>query len=148
MVLSRMNNHEYRTKQTYESYTFQPLMSFCNHLSNVLPKNQWGYRKGVSTESLLLYLTETWKINIDHGNVVGVIFIDFRKAFETVYHEVLFYKMQACGFYRNVLQWRVSYLKNRKQFVEPNGAKSQLYFVSHGVPQGSLLGRRLFFNIP
>ena len=37
-----------------------------NDLSNVLQKNQWGYRKGVSTESLLLYLTETWKINIDH----------------------------------------------------------------------------------
>ena len=29
MVLSKMNNHEHRTKQTYESYTFQPLMSFC-----------------------------------------------------------------------------------------------------------------------
>ena len=115
-----------------------------NDLSNVLQKNQWGYRKGVSTESLLLYLTETWKINIDHGNVVGVIFTDFRKAFESVYHEVLFYKMQACGFYGNVLQWLVSYLKNRKQFVEPNGAKSQIYFVSHGVQQGSLLGPRLF----
>ena len=33
MVLSKMNNHEHRTKQTYESYTFQPLMSFwCNTL--------------------------------------------------------------------------------------------------------------------
>ena len=115
-----------------------------NDLSNVLQKNQWGYRKGVSTESLLLYLTETWKINIDNGNVVGVIFTDFREAFESVYHEVLFYKMQACGFYGNVLQWLVSYLKNRKQFVEPNGAKSQIYFVSHGVQQGSLLGPRLF----
>ena len=29
MVLSKMNNHEHRTKQTYESYTFQPLMAFC-----------------------------------------------------------------------------------------------------------------------
>ena len=85
-----------------------------NDLSNVLQKNQWGYRKGVSTESLLLYLTETWKINIDNGNVVGVIFTDFREAFESVCHEVLFYKMQACGFYGNVLQWLVSYLKNRK----------------------------------
>ena len=52
--------------------------------------------------------------------------------------------MQACDFYGNVLQWLVSYLKNRKQFVEPNGAKSQIYFVSHGVQQGSLLGLRLF----
>lgn len=69
-----------------------------NDLSNVLQKNQWGYRKGVSTESLLLYLTETWKINIDHGNVVGVIFTDFRKAFESVYHEVLFYKCKPVAF--------------------------------------------------
>ena len=58
--------------------------------------------------------------------------------------EVLFYKMQACGFYGNVLQWLVSYLENRQQFVELNGVKSQLYFVSHEVPQGLLLGSCLF----
>ena len=32
MVLSKMNNYEHRTKQTYESYTFQPLMSFCKYV--------------------------------------------------------------------------------------------------------------------
>ena len=58
--------------------------------------------------------------------------------------EVLFYKMQACGFYGNVLQWLVSYLENRQQFVELNGVKSQLYFVSHEVPQDLLLGSCLF----
>ena len=52
--------------------------------------------------------------------------------------------MQACGFYGNVLQWLVSYLENRQQFVELNGVKSQLYFVLHEVPQGLLLGPCLF----
>lgn len=43
-----------------------------------------------------------------------------------------------------VLQFIVSYLENRKQFVELKGIKSQVYFLSHGVPQGSLVGPRLF----
>ncbi|KAL9972248.1 hypothetical protein ACROYT_G018519 [Oculina patagonica] len=76
-----------------------------SHLKTVLQKNHWGYRKGVSTESLLLYLSETWKINIDCGKVIGVIFIDFRKAFDSVDHDILFYKMQACGIYGNLLRW-------------------------------------------
>lgn len=118
-----------------------------NDFSNVLQKNQWGYRKGVSTESLLLYLTETWKINIDHGNVVGVIFTDFRKAFESVYHEVLFYKMQACGFYGNVLQWLVSYPKNRKQFVEPNCQISVIFCVTWSRTRLTAWSPP-FFNIP
>ena len=47
-------------------------------------------------------LSETWKLNIDNGKVVGVIFIDVRKAFDSVNHEVLSYKLQACGFYGNL----------------------------------------------
>ena len=46
------------------------------HLNEVLQKNQWGYRKGLSSESLLLYLTETWKQKMDEGKVVGAIFIE------------------------------------------------------------------------
>ena len=67
------------------------------HLENVIQENQWGYRKGLSTESSFLYLTETWKANIDKGKVVCVIFIDFRKAFDYVDHEILGFKMQGCG---------------------------------------------------
>ena len=40
MVLSKINNHKHRTKQTYESYTFQPLMSFCCHLNRNQSKNR------------------------------------------------------------------------------------------------------------
>ena len=64
---------------------------------------------------------------------MGVIFIDFRKAFDSVNHEVLSYKLQACGFYGNLLQWLNSYLEN-----------SELQYLSYGVPQGSHLGPCLF----
>ena len=46
--------------------------------------------------------TETWKANIDKGKVVGVIFIDFRKAFDCVDHEILGFKMQGCGISGNL----------------------------------------------
>lgn len=62
------------------------------NLNDVLHQNQLGYRKGISSESLLLYPTESWK-QMDEGKVIGAIFIDFRKAFDSVCPEILFYKM-------------------------------------------------------
>ena len=91
-------------------------------MADVLHKNQWGYKKGLSTESFLIYLSESWKLNIDNGRFVGVIFVDFRKAFDSVYvnHDVLRCKPQACGFCWILLHWLTSYLENRQQLVEIN----------------------------
>ena len=91
-----------------------------------------------------MYLTETWEANIDKGKVVGVIFIDFCKAFDCVDHEILGFKMQGCGIGGHLLVWLKDYLNNRKQYVEINGKKSKLLIVKYGVPQGSLFGPRLF----
>ena len=74
------------------------------HLNEVLHDNQWGYRKGISSESLLLYLTETWNHHIDQGKVIGAIFIDFRKAFDSVSPAILCHKLQACGISSNLFQ--------------------------------------------
>ena len=114
------------------------------HLNDVLHDNQWGYRKGISSESLLLYLTETWNHHIDQGKVIGAIFIDFRKAFDSVCPAILSHKLQACGISGNLFQWLNSYLSNRHQFVELNVVKSPVLEVKYGVPQGSLRGPRLF----
>ena len=52
--------------------------------SGIANENQWGFRKGRSMEGLLLHLTETWKEAINNGYYAGVIFVDFKKAFDSV----------------------------------------------------------------
>ena len=91
---------------------------------------------------MLLYLTE--KLSIDNGKVIGAIFIDFKKAFDSEDHNILGYKLQACGITGSLWEWFLSYLTNRHQFVEINGTKSNLREVEYRVPQGFLVSPRLF----
>ena len=119
-----------------------------NHLSshNLLSSRQWGFRKGHSTESLLLHLTEVWKEALDDGLKVGVLFIDFRKAFVCVDHTILGEKRKALGVSGDMWIWLMDYLANRSQLTQIDGAFSKSKPVKIGVPQGSLLGPRLFIT--
>ena len=56
---------------------------------NLSSKHQWGFKKKHSTELLMLKLTERWKQELDNAHVVGVLFIDFKKAFDSVCHNTL-----------------------------------------------------------
>ena len=112
--------------------------SIDKHLSSagILHLNQWGFKKGISTESLLLYPTETWKKAIDSGYKIGVIFVDFKKVFDTVDHQVLKYKLQALGIAGDLHEWIIDYLSDRKQYIEINGVRSSIRIVEIGVPKG------------
>ena len=120
--------------------------SLDNHLSEeeILHPNQWGFKKGISTESLLLNLTEKWKKAPDHGYKIGIIFADFKKAFDTVEHTVLKSKLLAARISGKFHDWLISYISDRSQYVLINGKRSGLRIVGIDVPQGSLLGPRLF----
>ena len=106
--------------------------------------NQWGFKKGVSTESLLLYLTETQKKAIDAGYKVGVLFVDFKEALDTADHAILKFKLSDLRVSGVFHEWIASYVHERSQYVNVNGARKKLRQIAIGVPQGSLLGPRLF----
>ena len=72
------------------------------------------------------------------------VFLDFRKAFETVDHEILLTKMHSLSVRGNVYALMASYLTEREQFVKVNSENSNLQIVKRGVPQGSTLGPLLF----
>ena len=146
-VSSNRENYRPLTMLNLTSKTLENIVcsSIDDHLidSGVLHPNQWAFQKGTSTESLLLLLTETWKKAVDQGNKVGMIFVDFKKAFDTSNHNILKDRVQAAGISGPFHEWIASYLTNRRQYVVVNGERSDIKLVEVGVPQGSLLGPRL-----
>ena len=111
---------------------------------SILYENQFGFRKKNSTVYALMEITERIKDTIDNGKFGCGIFIDLKKAFDTVNHEILLTKLEHCGVRGILLEWFKSYLTGRKQFVSFNGESSDLKDIACGVPQGSVLGPLLF----
>ena len=104
---------------------------------NILFQNHFGFRKNNSTSFALIEITEKIKETTDNKKYGCGIFIDLRKAFDTVNHEILLKKLEHYGIRGKALIWFRSYLTNRKQYVSLNGVCSESKYITCGVPQGS-----------
>ena len=92
----------------------------------------------------LLEATNNWAYNIDRGNVNAVVFLDLKKAFDTVDHAILLSKLDAYGFESDTCNWFKSYLTERNQKCSVNGHFSSPRSLACGIPQGTILGPLLF----
>ena len=98
-----------------------------------------------STQSLLLHLTDVWYRSLDAGHLVGIVFLDISKAFDTVNHSALLSKLKhQFGFDGSSCEWFSSYLFDRHQAVSMNCACSSFQTTTSRVPQGLVLGPSLF----
>ena len=110
----------------------------------VLFINQFGFRKGNSTTYALIELTERIRNSLDKGNFGCGIFIDLKKAFDMVNHDILLAKLNHYGIRGVIWNWFKSYLTGGQQYVYLQGESSEIREITCSVPQGSVLGPLLF----
>ena len=112
--------------------------------SRLLYELQFGFRKHHSTTLALIETTDSIRRLIDEGNYVLGIFVDLTKAFDTVDHEILLYKLETYGIRGHANAFFRSYLTDRQQYTVINKTQSNTSVINCGVPQGSVLGPLLF----
>ena len=103
---------------------------------SLLHREQSGFRKSHSCHTALIKLTDTLYKELDNGNLTGIVFIDFKKAFDLVNHDILLNKLQLYNFDKYTIKWFKSYLNDRSQKVQFQTNISNAYAIKSGVPQG------------
>ena len=126
-----------------EKIVYKRLNSFLTS-NNILNPSQFGFRKKYSTDFAITKLLDKVIQSLSKKEHVIALFMDLSKAFDTIDHDILLYKLNNYGIRGIVLSWLKSYLSNRQQFVSINNVESSRLNIKCGVPQGSILGPLLF----
>ena len=129
--------------KVFEKIVYDQLYAYLSD-HEIICKKQSGFRSIHSTVTALLEATDSWALNIDQKKINAVVFLDLKKAFDTVNHEILLSKLKNYGILDNSYNWFESYLDNRAQKCFVNGSLSKTLSLSCGVPQGTILGPLLF----
>ena len=131
------------TSKVLEQLIYDKIYS---HISNFISNSQFGFMRNRSSVQQLLDTIINTKYQSD------VIYLDIRKAFDSVSHNELLIKLKAIGISGHLWLWFKSYLLSRQQCVKIRHNNSSLLPVLSGVPQGSILSPLLFLiyinNIP
>jgi len=113
--------------------------------NGLMCERQSAYRKSHSTETALLKVTADVLEALDSGHTCILVLLDLSAAFDTLDHEILIKRLETTfGITGNALSWFVSYLSDRFQSVTIDGRVSSPQRLVYGVPQGSVLGPKLY----
>lgn len=126
-----------------EKWVETSMSNFCDTFS-LLSTVQYGFRRQMSTITLLEDFADCIHEALDKNNIALALFLDLSKAFDTIDHSLLLNKLYNMGFRGPFYQFFQNYFKDRFQMVKIMNNFSSPERVQFGVPQGSTLGPMLF----
>ena len=129
------------------NYTLNVLWLLSSYIEqhNMLSEHQYGFRSGLSTSLAIYDMHENFLQNTEKELTTCAVFCDLSKAFDTLDHQMLLWKLEHFYGIRGLShKLLTSYLQDRHQYTVVGGYRSTTQGVSLGVPQGSSLGPLLF----
>lgn len=126
-----------------ELSVYEQLLEYFNN-NKLFMGYQSGFRQNHSCETAVQLTINKWQLSIDENKFVVAVFLDFKRAFETIDRQILLDKLNYYGIKGNVHKWFQQYLSNRLQITKIGKATSDPLTNNIGVPQGSILGPLLF----
>lgn len=111
--------------------------------NEAIPKHQFGFRKQHSTIEQVHRVCDKIRHSLETKEYCSAVFLDIQQAFDKVWHKGLLSKIKTLlpHTYYTLMN---SYLSNRMFQVRESGDASDIYDISAGVPQGSVLGPILY----
>ena len=129
--------------KVFEKVVYNQLSEYLDK-KKLLYESQYGFRKLHSTELACLEFIDKTLADLDKGNLPLSVSIDLSKAFDTLDHNILLFKLDYYGIKNTEYNWFKSYLSQRTQIIKIHDTLSSPLPMQTGVPQGSILGPLLF----
>jgi hypothetical protein len=127
----------------YERHILKSLSGYIRTY-DLISSSQSGFRANHSCTTAMQHMFSEWSDKLISKHTIVMLFLDFRKAFDMVGHNIILDKLKLMGIRGNFLSILKSYLQNRTQCVKVNSSQSQILPITCGVPQGSILAPTLF----